>query len=218
MRFFNSLIKCLPLALLLTSCAGVVPQKKKAEKPEVAAETPAEGAEAVFARIPNPYQPGGVPGPARREHQKIKGLMQAKKWTQAKGLLELMAETYPKLSGPYVNLGIVHHQLGEFDAAEKALKFAIETNPQNFDAYTRLGLLYRELGRFDEAEATYLQALSLWPHHLPSSTNLGILYDLYMGRFEDALVYYQLSQQILGGEDRQLKGWIIDLQRRMASQ
>ncbi len=202
---------CLVLLLLtITACSnmGKKDKDKEAESTEAVDSQP-------FVLVPNPYLPGVVPEQAKLEYANIKAAMQAKKWGQAKGLLELMAATYPSLSGPYVNLGIVHHALGEMDEAEKALQYAIEVNPQNLGSYTRLGILYRELGRFDEAEVVYLKALGIWPHHLPSAKNLGILYDLYMGRFDDALVYYELSQNILGGEDRQLKGWIIDLKRRM---
>ncbi len=199
------------LLFVVAGCANMGGKKTKDKMDEV----PEDGVEAPFVLIPNPYLPGVVPEPAKREYTAIKGLMNEKKWAQAKGLLNLMVETYPSLSGPYINLGIVHHILGEYEQAEKALNFAIETNPNNLDAYTRLGFLYRELGRFSEAEAIYLKALSIWPHHLASTRNLGILYDLYMGRFEDALTYYQLSQKIVGGENRELKGWIVDLQRRM---
>ncbi|WP_158658140.1 tetratricopeptide repeat protein [Agarilytica rhodophyticola] len=217
MQYFKGMLKSgiLLCLLILAACSSV---DKKDPVEDTPAEGQVEGAEAPFVLIPNPYQPGSVPGPAKQEYSRIKQLMLAKKWQQAQGMLALMVETYPKLSGPYINLGITHHMLGEFEKAEQALTFAIETNPQNLDAYTRLGLLLRELGRFEEAEATYLKALKIWPHHLPSTTNLGILYDLYMGRFDDALVYYELSQQIAGGEDRQLKGWIIDLKRRIGSQ
>ncbi len=201
------------VGLFTVAACSNMGKKKDADKPLLP-----EDEQAPFVVIPNPYQPGPVPGPAKQEYATIKKAMAEQKWAQAKGLLNLMVETYPKLSGPYINLGIAHHALGEMEQAEKAFRFAIETNPQNFDAYPRLGLLLREQGRFDEAEATYLQALALWPHHLASAKNLGILYDLYMGRFDDALVYYRLSQNIAGGEDRQLKGWIIDLERRMADQ
>ncbi len=207
----NRLLKCFGLALLLaavTACTSMSNKEKEAEPTETAESQP-------FVLILNPYLPGVVPEPAKLEYANIKATMQGEKWVQAKGLLELMAATYPSLSGPYVNLGIVHHALGEMEEAEKALQYAIEVNPQNLGGYTRLGILYRELGRFDDAEAVYLKALGVWPHHLPSVKNLGILYDLYMGRFDDALAYYELSQNILGGEDRQLKGWIIDLKRRM---
>lgn len=216
MRFSKSTLSLrwglFALLILLSACSNMG-KKKGGDKDALP-----EGEQAPFVLIPNPYQPGPVPEPAKREYAAIKQAMTEEKWVQAKGLLNLMIETYPKLSGPYINLGIAHHALGEVEQSEKAFRFAIETNPQNFDAYPRLGLLLREQGRFEDAEAVYLQALSLWPHHLASAKNLGILYDLYMGRFDDALVYYKLSQNIAGGEDRQLKGWIIDLERRMADQ
>lgn len=212
-RQFIPLISRIGLVLLLLVVAGCSSMGKKDKEKETELADTAEAQ--PFVLIPNPYLPGVVPEQAKLEYGSIKATMQAKKWVQAKGLLELMAATYPSLSGPYVNLGIVHHALGEMDESEKALLYAIEVNAQNLGGYTRLGILYRELGRFDDAEKVYLKALGIWPHHLASAKNLGILYDLYMGRFDDALVYYELSQNILGGKDRQLKGWIIDLKRRM---
>lgn len=200
------------LVTLLLGCAST--DKKKTD----GAEALPAGDDMPLVLIPNPYVAGEVPAPAKREFATIKALMTEKKWAQAKGLLELMVETYPTLSGPYANLGIVHYQLKEYPEAEKALKFAIETNSLNFDAYAQLGLVLREQGRFKDAEATYLKALELWPHHLASAYNLGILYDLYMGQFQDALTYYTLSQKLIGDDDRQIKGWIIDLQRRMEEQ
>ncbi|MFT5082179.1 MAG: tetratricopeptide (TPR) repeat protein [Lentisphaeria bacterium] len=196
------------IVLLFSACAS-------SPKPPAEAPSSVESVDALFVMIPSPYQGGEVAPSARKEFAQIKALMAAKKWDDAKGALELMVATYPQLAGPYTNLGIVEQRLGNPEQAKSAFKYAIETNPNNLDAYTQLGVLYRELGRFSEAEAVYLQALQVWPHHLQSTTNIGVLYDLYMGRFEEALSYYELSQKIAGGEDRQLKGWIFDLRRRM---
>ncbi|VUD53531.1 hypothetical protein TDB9533_01853 [Thalassocella blandensis] len=211
------------LIVLITACEGMgkKPESDQAD-PEKSEGLTQEGdaqdgaaATPSFVVLPNPYQAGEVPSQAKKEYKKVKALMEKKKWKDAEGALQLMTTTFPTLSGPYINLGIVYQALGQPDEAEKALQFAIETNPQNLDAYTQLGVLYREEGRFNDAEQIYLAALKIWPHHLPSTLNLGILYDLYMGRFEDAMKYYELSQNISGGEDRQLKGWIADLSRRM---
>lgn len=218
MPFINTLYKYLVVlgVVFLAACSANTPKDDVEEElPVIEGEAAVGGEAPAFVLIPNPYTPGNVPEQAKREYAKVKELMLAKKWKQAVGLLSLMVETYPTLSGPYINLGIAYHQLEQLENSEKALKFAIETNAQNLDAYTQLGFLYREMGRFDEAEESYKKALAIWPHHLPSTTNLGILYDLYMGRFDDALVYYELSQNISGGENRQLKGWIVDLKRRM---
>lgn len=218
------IVLLLSFLLILSACENMGKKSQDEKKPEAGeaieaaeGEGSAEDGEAKpsFVVMPNPYVPGEVPSQAKKEYKKVKALMEKKKWSDAEGALQLMTTTFPNLSGPYINLGIVYQQLGQPEEAEKALKFAIETNPQNLDAYTQLGVLYRELGRFQDAEQTYLAALKIWPHHLASTLNLGILYDLYMGRFEDALKYYELSQNISGGEDRQLKGWIADLTRRM---
>ena len=204
---------CLGLTALLV-LAGCQSTPKQEVEPEPVL---AEGEEAPFVLIPNPYEAtkGEVPSQAVKEFAEVKVAMAGKKWQRAEELLTLMVETYPLLSGPYVNLGIVQKQMGDLEGAEKTFVFALETNANNMDAYSQLGLLQREQGKFEAAEKTYLDALNIWPHHLASNINLGVLYDLYMGRFEDALVHYELAQKIQGGEDRQLKGWIVDLKRRI---
>ena len=218
----SNYLRAIVVLMLLISLSACENMGKKADGEKQAEETeqPAEGevegeAKPSFIVLPNPYQPGEVPSQAKKEYKKVKSLMEKKKWQEAEGALQLMTTTFPNLSGPYINLGIVYQELNQPEEAEKAFKFAIETNPQNLDAYTQLGVLYREQGRFEDAEKVYLAALKIWPHHLPSTLNLGILYDLYMGRFEEAMKYYELSQNISGGDDRQLKGWIADLNRRM---
>lgn len=167
--------------------------------------------------IPNPYLTNkvNVSAKAKDEFARAQAAMNAKNYKAAVGLWSLMTETYPKLSGPYVNLGIANWKLGELQEAENAFKFAIQTNKYNTDAYTQLGVLYREQGKFLDAEQTYLSALEAWPHNREAMLNLGMLYDLYMGRFADALRYYRLSQRLVPEPDRTVKGWIIDLERRV---
>jgi len=215
---------------LLTGCGGS-PTKPDAKADQQTGD--AAGSKAVagssaskgvqlppLALIPNPYLKNkvNVPSKAKEEFAKAQAAMKAKKYKTAAGLWTLMTETYPKLSGPYVNLGIASWRLDNVDEAENAFTFAIETNKHNMDAYTQLGVLYREQGKFAEAEKVYLAALEVWPHHLDSVLNIGVLYDLYMGRFEEALHYYVLSQRIVSEPNRKVKGWIVDLERRIAAQ
>ncbi len=207
---------------ILSGCASTPKSDSEKDTNEEITESQKSGDEQLeepFVLIPSPYaaNKGNVPGQAKEEFSRVKVAIANKQWDKAQELLELMIATFPKLSGPYVNLGIVHLRRQEFDEAEKALVFAIETNQYNFDAYDLLGQVLREQGKFEDAEKYYLKALELWPHHFASNKNIGILYDLYMGRFEDALKYYELAQKIAGGEDKELKGWIIDLKRRMAN-
>ncbi len=188
-----------------------------AELPQ-AQESTAE--DAPLIAIPRPESPSrvSVPAAAKQEFADAKRAMLAEDWVKAEGLLLVMTETYPKLAGVYTNLAIVYQRTGKLEEAEKTYQFAISTNKYAFDAYTNLGVIYREMGRFEEAESTYKDALALWPHHRESLINLGVLYDMYLGKLELALSHFELAQKLSTEEDRRLKGWIIDLQRRMAQQ
>ena len=218
--FWMFKLACVVMAgMLLVACQSL-PVGKKAAKKEAQAETQPQGegeTEPPLELIPNPYLTNkvSVPGKAEQEFARAQQAMQNNNWELAEGILTLMTETYPKLSGPYVNLGLIHWRKQQFDEAEKALRFAIETNPYNMDAYSQLGILLRERGKFAEAEKVYLQALEVWPHHLDSHKNIGVLYDLYMGRLPDALKHYKMAQRIAPGQDKKLEGWIVDLERRI---
>ena len=206
---------------LLSACQMLPSEKTKKTKQPEAEQAQAEGeAEPPLELLPNPYLENkvSVPGRAQQEFARAQAAMQNKNWDAAESLLTLMVETYPKLSGPYVNLGIVQRNKNKPEEAEKAFRFALETNPYNMDAYSQLGLLLREQGKFSEAEQVYLKALQVWPHHFDSQKNLGVLYDLYMGRLPEALEHYKMARRILREPDRQLEGWIVDLERRIESE
>ncbi|SMF11762.1 Tetratricopeptide repeat-containing protein [Alteromonadaceae bacterium Bs31] len=212
------------MTLLFVACGGGIKDDAGKHDDAQGGEQRSGGAESTevadvpLELIPNPYLANtpSVSRKAKEEFASATVAMDAKQWKQAEGLLRLMTETYPKLSGPYVNLGISLYQLQDLEGAEQSLQTAISVNGSNMDAYTWLGTLYREQGRFEDAEQAYLAALAVWPHHAESHRNLGILYDLYMGRFEEALQHYKMLQRLSPEEDRQVKGWIKDLERRLA--
>lgn len=210
------------LASLLSACSVNLPFSKNGDGDDNPEQTVIEGADgqALFVPIANPFPPddSATPQAARNDFEKAKEAIKAQRLSEAESLLTLMSETYPNLSGIYTNLGIVYLKQQAYLQAEKAAQFAIGVNMHNFDAYIVLGLALREQGKFSEAEKNYLAVLNIWPHHNPSQRNLGILYDLYMGKLEKAVVHYEISQQISGGEDKELKNWIIDIKRRIASQ
>lgn len=124
---------------------------------------------------------------------------------------------HPELSGPLVNLGIVQYKLGDLEKAEEHWLQAIQVNDLNFDAYNYLGLIYREKGAFTDSESMYKNALAKWDDNAEIHCNLGILYDLYMGQPHSALEEYKLCQLLTEEPSRQLRGWIVDLERRLPS-
>jgi len=95
---------------------------------------------------------------------------------------------------------------------------AIDVNDLNFDAYNYLSLLYREQGKFDESEKMYQSALVKWKDNAEIHCNLGILYDLYIGKPRAALDEYKLCQLLTEEPSRQLRGWIVDLERRLPAE
>jgi len=215
MRFSNG---WLLLVILLGACTS---NPQQASEPSFASATDTAQAVAVLPdteRTPDPYlhnQPSVDPQ-ARALFETALIAMNKQQWVQAEAQLQRINREYPRLSGPYLNLGLVYRARGELDKADQAFTRAIAVNANNLAAYNQLAIMKREAGQFSAAEALYQQALRVWPFHPESHKNLGILYDLYLGKGALALQHYQAYQQLLAEPDRQVNGWIIDLERRLA--
>jgi Tfp pilus assembly protein PilF len=138
-------------------------------------------------------------------------LMQSQQWLAAQQQLLPITVTHPQLSGPWLNLGITHLQLGDSSAAEAAFKRALEVNPGNIEACNQLGIVARRAGRLDEARRYYEAALLHDPDYPDAHWNLGILYDQYLSNPQLALQHYERYRVISGSEDPQLQRWIEKL-------
>lgn len=150
-------------------------------------------------------------------------LKQQGKLSQAKKQLVTLAEEHPKLSGIWLQLALVSKQQNKDDIEHKRedmleyLNKAIAANPLNYLAQNELALVLRQQGHFQQSLSHYELALKSWPAFAPAYLNRGILYDLYMGQKSLALAEYELYQALSNDDSRQLKGWIIDLQRQIKS-
>lgn len=129
--------------------------------------------------------------------------------------LKEMLQRYPELSGPAYNLAVLKKEQGDVEQVEHYLSMALERNPNNFDALNMQAHSLREAGEFDRAEQIYHQIIAAWGGYAPAYRNMGVLYDLYMGRLEEALVYYRQYNFMLNEPDPQVYGWIIDTERRL---
>lgn len=214
MRSTKRLLLCVG-AVLLNACSLL--QQPGSTSP-AASEAAVGETDAGFTPMPNPYNRSQktLPNHVLARFMEAQLAMEAEQWSQAQALLEQLVGEYPTLSGPYVNLGLVYRQQGDLDRAEEMFRQAIAVNRLNGEAYNQLAVLHRERGEFEEAEQRYLEALDVWPHNAVVHRNLGILYDLYMGRFDQALQHYRMTQKLLPEPERQLEGWIVDLERRIA--
>ncbi len=204
------------LALLVSACAsgpGEQPETTTAESGVFNAVLPS-----VAPERPNPYLRGSRARVSDAERQTFARAQQAMRdgdWPVARSALESLTQSSPKLSGPWLNLGIVWQKLGQPEKARVALEKAIDANPDNLDAYNHLAVLLREAGEFEQARDVYQRALAVWPWHLDTHRNLGILYDLYLGDGNRALLHYEAAQALTDEPSAELNGWIIDLKRRL---
>lgn len=169
-------------------------------------------------------QPAGeaeseYPASATNSYARALGYMDAGADARAIQELESLRSTYPEYSGPSVNLGIIHGRNGRPDAAEEALRRAVAVCSACAAAYNELGILQRRQGRFSDAEQSYLNAITADPDYALAYFNLAVLYDLYQGRADLALRYYEdyLQRAPDAQDSAVVKKWIIDLQRRIGA-
>ena len=232
---FNKSLLALAVSLIFSVGCSSTPEKatvQKAEKPALknSAQPVAEQSTPTVnpVTIPSSVLPAGptTPNPYLQNPQKLSeqvevsfrdavASMQQKNWDSAETVLKQLAEKNPKLSGIYLNLGIVYRNKDDSEKAAAEFNRAITANPKNVEAYNQLAVLKRESGDFAAAEGLYQKALAVWPFYPEGHKNIAILYDLYLGKPEQALPHYQAYQQLLPAPDKQVDSWVADLQRRL---
>lgn len=126
-----------------------------------------------------------------------------------------LAMDYPKYSGPHNNLGIIYYHAGKIEKARASFTKALELNPQSVVSLNHLGIISRGEGEFDKAHEYYQRALKVNPDYPYVHLNMGILLELYMGKLPEALEHYKRYQELTKEEDKKVKGWIVDLERRI---
>ena len=156
-----------------------------------------------------------IKGNTASEFETAVSMIQDGRYSDAEVLLLDLTATQPELAGPWINLGLVYVALDQPEEARRSFEAAIAANPYNCTARNELGLLSRRQGDFAAAERHYLSCLEREPGNDAAHLNLGILYELYLGRLGDALVSYRQYQSLQNEPDRRVKGWVMDLERRL---
>jgi tetratricopeptide (TPR) repeat protein len=155
------------------------------------------------------------------QFQEALELKQQGKFHQAKQVFMTLSEQHPDLSGIWLQLALLIKEQDQGEAKKRHkdmsiyLNNAISANVLNYLAHNELAMVLRQQGQFQQALSHYALALKSWPAFAEGYLNRGILYDLYMGKQSLALSDYKLYQALSNDSSRQLKGWIIDLQRRI---
>ncbi len=197
--------------LLLAGCIG---------QPPLVADATGTGGHAdqdATPSSPNPYlqRRDIVPEQAASRFAHAKDLIRKKDWHGALQELHALAKRYPQLSGPCLDLALVYLELGDTERASVWFQRSITSNSDNINAYNEYAIFLRKQGRFTDAEAVYLKALRHWEASADTHFNIGILYDLYLDQPARALHHYHRYQVLTGQSNREVAGWIADLERRL---
>ncbi|TNF89450.1 MAG: tetratricopeptide repeat protein [Gammaproteobacteria bacterium] len=223
---FTRAAAALLLPTLLTACVslpdgGSSPKSSASPASEDVAVIPidqsgmasAGGGDTPFAYVEVPIPE--LKGNTASEFEMAVSFLQEGRFEEALALLRHITTEQPELAGPWINLGQVYVALEAPEEARQAFESAVAANPYNCTAHNELGLLSRQNGDFEAAEQHYLNCLERVPGNDAAHLNLGILYELYLGRLSEALASYRQYQALQAEEDRRVKGWVMDLERRL---
>lgn len=152
---------------------------------------------------------------AVQQYQQGLALQNAGKYKRAMAIYEQLQQTHPTYLGPLANLGVIAVIQERYEDAKQTFQQVIELRPNDKQALNYLGILARKTGEFEQAESYYRQALDIDPDYPDAIRNMGILLDLYRGRLEEALVFYEKYQSLQAEPDPKVKDWIFDTKQRL---
>jgi len=141
--------------------------------------------------------------------------MRAGDTLKAEKQFKKLASDYPQYSGPHNSLGILYFRDDKIDEAVIAFNDALKINPDSVVSLNYLGIISRGKGEFKQAQSYYEKALQADRDYAYAHLNYGILLELYMGKLPEALEHYKRYQALTKEEDKKVKGWIIELGRRV---
>jgi len=140
--------------------------------------------------------------------------LQSGELMRAEMLLKEVSAKYPRMAGPYINLGIIAMKEARWREAESLFNSAKTLSPDNPEVLNYLGVIYRQQGKFNEAKDVYQLAIKQDKKFSSAYLNLGILFDLYLSDYVMAKKYYQQYQDLVP-DDQNVKSWLIDLDQRI---
>ena len=209
--------------MMSASFDALVPPPGPVKAPEPVIAVPADPTtkpepKSKTAAAPVPTVPAGpvIPKPPARansEFTRALTLMRGNDPTQAILEMQVLTQSYPDLSGPYANLGILHRNANQLPEAEAALAKATERAPWDAQTWTEYGLTLRQAGKFAEARAAYEKAIDANPSYAPAHRNLGVLLDLFLEDPIKAQAELE-TYKTLTGEDKPVSGWLAELRAR----
>lgn len=129
---------------------------------------------------------GDLPGEARKAFEKGMEAAGKGKTDKAVQQFEKVIELAPEFQPAYVQDGLQHIGLEDFEAAEKTLRKASELDPKDPGAFFNLGNVYLVTQRFELAEKALLNGLTQAPESAFGHYILGGTVRAMTGRLAEA--------------------------------
>src|SRR5260370_9774806 len=98
----------------------------------------------------------------------------------------------PADASAHYNLGLIHEQRGELDAARERFERAVQIDAEEIDAYDHLGRIHRQQRRFADAIKDFEQVVARDPSHAQHEIwrEVGATY-VAAGQYEDARAAFE---------------------------
>src|SRR4029077_2958728 len=81
-------------------------------------------------------------------------------YSLAAGHLEQVVARGAAFADVHHMLGVIYHQLGEFESSQKAFQKALDINPSYIEAALNLAIVCNDLGQYDRAQQVYANAVA----------------------------------------------------------
>lgn len=121
----------------------------------------------------------------------------------------------PEQAREWAQAGFQAHQRGDVEGAMEAWQQSVSLDPSNAATVNNLALLLKQQNRFREAASLLEQGLAAAPEVAELHYNLAVISELYLLDLEAALTHYQRYRSLVGDDEKQVAGWIADLERRL---
>ena len=116
---------------------------------------------------------------------------------EARRAYEEAIRLHPALIDAHINLGLLHHNLGNLTVAESCYRRALEYEPKLALAHFNLGVVLEDRQQKSAAVSAYQEALKHAPDFLEAHCNLAQLYEK-LGRKRDAFRHYAAASRLSG--------------------
>ncbi|HID82503.1 MAG TPA: tetratricopeptide repeat protein [Chromatiales bacterium] len=193
--------------IVLSACAGKAPVSPSPEQPVEKSQQPSEPSTGL-------RQVAVKPEVQQAFNQAVQTLKSGQH-KQAIKEFKAVARMNSKLAAPYINMAIAYRRSGDLKNANATVQTALKKDPRSPEALNMQGLLQRQAGELKAAQKNYKKALSIYPNYPEAHLNLAILCDIYLVDWGCAKVHYGQYQKLHGSKDKQVAGWVADLNRRM---